>query len=81
MITPSVSKKWGGTTTSVMNFYNGLSRHSDIACTVVTTVSKDEENEITEEIEKRKKELEERKKKLEKDVKKKVFDLIKKPGD
>ncbi len=43
--------------------------------------AKQKVNEITEEIEKRKKELEERKKKLEKDVKKKVFDLIKKPGD
>ena len=50
MIIPSVSKKWGGTTTSLLNFYTGLSQHSNIACSIVTTVSADEEKEISTEI-------------------------------
>ncbi len=50
MIVPSVSRKWGGTTTSVMNFYNGLSCYLEIKCTVVTTVTEDEKNEISKEI-------------------------------
>ena len=43
--------------------------------------AKQKVNEITAEIDKRKKELEEKKKKLEADAKKKVLDFIKKPGD
>ena len=50
MIIPSVSKKWGGTTTSVMNFYNGLTQHSNVICTVLTTVTEDEKGEISDEI-------------------------------
>lgn len=50
MIIPSVSKKWGGTTTSIMNFYNGISRHDHINCTVVTTVTEEEKGEISNEI-------------------------------
>jgi len=50
LIIPSVSKKWGGTTTSVMNFYSGLSRHLDIECTVLTTITEEEKSEINNEI-------------------------------
>ncbi len=50
MIIPSVSKKWGGTTTSLMNFYTGLSQRTNITCSVVTTVTEDEQNEISHEI-------------------------------
>ncbi len=50
MIIPSVSKKWGGTTTSVINFYNGLIRNKNVECTVLTTVLSNEENEINDEI-------------------------------
>jgi len=50
MIIPSVSKKWGGTTTSVMNFYNGLTENSNVTCTVITTITEDEKNEIHSEI-------------------------------
>lgn len=50
MIIPSVSKKWGGTTTSVMNFYNGLIQHSNVSCTVLTTVIENEKDEINDEI-------------------------------
>ncbi len=50
MIIPSISRKWGGTTTSVMNFYNGLTHHSNVSCTVLTTVTEDEIYEISDEI-------------------------------
>ncbi len=50
LIIPSVSKKWGGTTTSVMNFYNGLKQHPNVSCTVLTTVTEAEKSEISGEI-------------------------------
>ncbi len=50
MIIPSVSKKWGGTTTSVVNFYLGLTAHQNIQCKVLSTVSEKEKNEINSEI-------------------------------
>lgn len=50
MIIPSVSKKWGGTTTSVLNFYNGMNQNTNVECTVLTTVTEDEKNEINDEV-------------------------------
>jgi len=50
MVTPSLSKKWGGTTTSLMNFYKGLTADNSIKCEIVTVITEDEKNDIDEEI-------------------------------
>ncbi len=50
IIVPSVSRSGGGTAASVINFYSGLSCYSDIICTVATTVTEDEKNEISDDI-------------------------------
>ncbi len=50
MITPSLSKKWGGTTTSLMNFYRGLTADNSIECKIVSIITADERNDIDEEI-------------------------------
>ena len=47
---PSVSKKWGGTTSSVKNFYYGLTKLEGINCTIVSTYTTSEKNEIDSEI-------------------------------
>ena len=46
MIIPSISKKWGGTTSSLKNFYYGLTKIVNIKCTIVSTYTKTEKNEI-----------------------------------
>ncbi len=43
---PSVSKKWGGTTSSLKNFYYGLSKLENVTCTVISTYTENEKNEI-----------------------------------
>ncbi len=50
MVTPSLSKKWGGTTTSLMNFYKGLTADNSIECKIVSVITEDEKNDIDEEI-------------------------------
>ncbi len=47
---PSVSKKWGGTTSSVKNFYHGLTKLEGINCTIVSTYTTSEKNEVDSEI-------------------------------
>lgn len=45
LMIPSLSKQWGGTTTSLYNFYKGLQSlgHN---CTVLSTLTSDEKNDI-----------------------------------
>lgn len=50
MIIPSVSKKWGGTTTSLKNFYYGLSKIENVKCNIITTYTDDEKKEIDSDI-------------------------------
>lgn len=50
MIIPSISKKWGGTTSSLKNFYYGLSKIDNITCIVVATYTQKEYSEIDENI-------------------------------
>lgn len=50
IVVPSISKKWGGTTTSVVNFYKGMTQYSNISCTVLSTVTEDEKSDICDEI-------------------------------
>lgn len=46
MIIPSVSKKWGGTTSSLKNFYYGLTKIVNVKCEIVSTYTENEKNEI-----------------------------------
>ncbi len=50
MITPSLSKKWGGTTTSLMNFYKGLIADSSVECRIASVITPDEQGDIDEDI-------------------------------
>ena len=50
MIVPSLSTRWGGTTTSVLNFYNSLTQHDSVTCKVISTVNEGEKNEINNEV-------------------------------
>jgi glycosyltransferase involved in cell wall biosynthesis len=50
MIIPSVSQKWGGTTTSLKNFYYGLTKLEKVSCSIVSTYTESEKNEINSEI-------------------------------
>lgn len=50
MIIPSVSKKWGGTTSSLKNFYYGLSKLENVTCTIISTYTENEKDEIDSEI-------------------------------
>ena len=49
MVTPSLSKKWGGTTTSLMNFYKGLKFHS-VECKIASIILDEDRNDIDKEI-------------------------------
>lgn len=46
MLIPSLSKKWGGTTTSLKNFYFGLTNLESVTCTIVSTYTDHELSEI-----------------------------------
>ena len=50
MIIPSVSKKWGGTTTSLHNFYLGLTEKENVTCKVISTYTIEEKDEINKEL-------------------------------
>lgn len=50
MIIPSLSKKWGGTTTSLKNFYYGLNKIENVNCTIVSTFTQNEKKEIDNEL-------------------------------
>jgi glycosyltransferase involved in cell wall biosynthesis len=50
IVIPSVSKKWGGTTTSLVNFYKGLMQKKNTHCTVLTAFIGDEKSDISVEI-------------------------------
>ena len=50
MITPSLSKSWGGTTTSLMNYYKGLIADSSIECKIASVITPDEHGDIDEDI-------------------------------
>ena len=50
MIIPSVSKKWGGTTTSLHNFYLGLTEKENVTCKVISTYTIEEKDEIDKDI-------------------------------
>lgn len=46
IVIPSVSKKWGGTTTSLLNFYRGLTRFEDINLKVASAFLEEERLDI-----------------------------------
>ncbi|TLP36821.1 glycosyltransferase [Arcobacter arenosus] len=50
MIIPSLSKKWGGTTSSLKNFYYGLNKINNVKCSVLATYTQKEYPEIDENI-------------------------------
>lgn len=50
MIIPSVSKKWGGTTSSLKNFYYGLTKLANVECEIVSTYTHAEKDEIASEL-------------------------------
>lgn len=51
IVVPSLSKYWGGTTTSVMNYYYGLSsNYSNLEIQVVSTYYKNELDHISEDV-------------------------------
>jgi glycosyltransferase involved in cell wall biosynthesis len=46
MIIPSISNIWGGTTSSLKNFYYGLTKLANVKCTIVSTYTQTEKDEI-----------------------------------
>jgi glycosyltransferase involved in cell wall biosynthesis len=50
MVTPSLSKKWGGTTTSLLNFYSGLTKNKSIDCNIVAIVTDEEQGNIDDDV-------------------------------
>lgn len=48
IVIPSLSKKWGGTTTSLLNFYQGLLFFRNIEVNVFTTVLDEEREDLAE---------------------------------